>query len=72
MVDSSKFPRNLDFKQRDQNQRTMKEKDHLQSSNNDHYRVRPVYGFVAAKGTHKLEVMRLAGKLRNWQVNSDK
>ncbi|PAV71691.1 hypothetical protein WR25_27055 [Diploscapter pachys] len=33
----------------------------VKSSNNDHYRVRPVYGFVAAKGTHKLEVMRLAG-----------
>ncbi|VDL62798.1 unnamed protein product [Nippostrongylus brasiliensis] len=33
----------------------------VKSSNNDHYRVRPVYGFVDGKGTTKLEIVRLTG-----------
>ncbi|ETN68812.1 MSP domain protein [Necator americanus] len=33
----------------------------VKSSNNDHYRVRPVYGFVEGKGTTKLEIVRLTG-----------
>ncbi|CAB3405528.1 unnamed protein product [Caenorhabditis bovis] len=33
----------------------------VKSSNNDHYRVRPVYGFVDAKGKAKLEIVRLEG-----------
>ncbi|CAA18373.1 Sperm-specific class P protein 31 [Caenorhabditis elegans] len=33
----------------------------VKSSNNESYRVRPVYGFVDAKGKAKLEVNRLAG-----------
>ncbi|CAO4374959.1 unnamed protein product [Caenorhabditis nigoni] len=33
----------------------------VKSSNNEHYRVRPVYGFVEAKDKAKLEVNRLSG-----------
>ncbi|VDO24506.1 hypothetical protein V3C99_007818 [Haemonchus contortus] len=33
----------------------------VKSSNNDHYRVRPVYGFVDGKATTKLEIVRLSG-----------
>lgn len=33
----------------------------VKSSNNDHYRVRPVYGFLESKKTEKLEIVRLAG-----------
>uniref|UniRef100_A0A1I7XKB8 MSP domain-containing protein n=1 Tax=Heterorhabditis bacteriophora TaxID=37862 RepID=A0A1I7XKB8_HETBA len=33
----------------------------VKSSNNDHYRVRPVYGFVSGKGSTQLEIVRLSG-----------
>ncbi|CAD6196770.1 unnamed protein product [Caenorhabditis auriculariae] len=33
----------------------------VKSSNNDHYRVRPVYGFVEGKQSTKLEIVRLEG-----------
>ncbi|CAJ0917163.1 unnamed protein product, partial [Mesorhabditis belari] len=33
----------------------------VKSSDNDHYRVRPVYGFVAAKQQQSLQILRLEG-----------
>ncbi|CAL2044638.1 CBN-SSP-33 protein [Caenorhabditis brenneri] len=33
----------------------------VKSSNNEHYRVRPVYGFIDAKGKAKLDINRLPG-----------
>ncbi|CAJ0917042.1 unnamed protein product, partial [Mesorhabditis belari] len=33
----------------------------VKSSDNDHYRVRPVYGFLAAKQQQSLQILRLEG-----------
>ncbi|CAB01566.1 MSP domain-containing protein [Caenorhabditis elegans] len=33
----------------------------VKSSNNEHYRVRPVYGFIDPKGKTKLDINRIAG-----------
>lgn len=33
----------------------------VKSSNNDHYRVRPVYGFVEPEGQTPVEIIRLDG-----------
>ena len=33
----------------------------VKSSNNEHYRVRPVYGFIEAKQTANLEISRTPG-----------
>ncbi|CAJ0572055.1 unnamed protein product, partial [Mesorhabditis spiculigera] len=33
----------------------------VKSSNNDHYRVRPVYGFIASKQSAELEIVRKEG-----------
>uniref|UniRef100_A0A1I7ZNV8 MSP domain-containing protein n=1 Tax=Steinernema glaseri TaxID=37863 RepID=A0A1I7ZNV8_9BILA len=33
----------------------------VKSSNNDHYRVKPVYGFVAPQGKTPIEIIRLSG-----------
>lgn len=37
----------------------------VKSSNNEHYRVRPVYGFVDAKAKCKLEIVRLEGPAKD-------
>lgn len=36
----------------------------VKSSNNEHYRVKPVYGFVAPKGQTPFEIIRLAGPVK--------
>ncbi|EGT56704.1 CBN-SSP-36 protein [Caenorhabditis brenneri] len=37
----------------------------VKSSNNDNYRVRPVYGFVETKGRAKIEILRLEGPVKD-------
>ncbi|CAI2350726.1 unnamed protein product [Caenorhabditis sp. 36 PRJEB53466] len=40
----------------------------VKSSNNEHYRVRPVYGFLDAKGKATLEINRLAGPAKEDKI----
>ncbi|CAO4379203.1 Protein CBR-SSP-35 [Caenorhabditis briggsae] len=40
----------------------------VKSSNNDHYRVRPVYGFIDAKGKAKLDINRLPGPAKEDKI----
>ncbi|CAI2347647.1 unnamed protein product [Caenorhabditis sp. 36 PRJEB53466] len=40
----------------------------VKSSNNEHYRVRPVYGFVDGKGKAALEINRLAGPAKEDKI----
>ncbi|CAL2035109.1 hypothetical protein CAEBREN_25274 [Caenorhabditis brenneri] len=40
----------------------------VKSSNNEHYRVRPVYGFIDAKGKSSLEINRLPGPAKEDKI----
>ncbi|CAB03041.1 Sperm-specific class P protein 32 [Caenorhabditis elegans] len=40
----------------------------VKSSNNEHYRVRPVYGFVEARGKMKFEIIRLEGPVKDDKI----
>uniref|UniRef100_A0A1I7TWV2 MSP domain-containing protein n=1 Tax=Caenorhabditis tropicalis TaxID=1561998 RepID=A0A1I7TWV2_9PELO len=37
----------------------------VKSSNNENYRVRPVYGFIETKGKTKFEIVRLEGPVKD-------
>ncbi|EFP04257.1 hypothetical protein GCK72_009157 [Caenorhabditis remanei] len=37
----------------------------VKSSNNENYRVRPVFGFIEAKGKTKFEIVRLEGPVKD-------
>ncbi|CAI5441181.1 unnamed protein product [Caenorhabditis angaria] len=40
----------------------------VKSSNNEHYRVRPVFGFVDPKGKAKLDIVRLEGPAKEDKI----
>ncbi|CAI2351733.1 unnamed protein product [Caenorhabditis sp. 36 PRJEB53466] len=40
----------------------------VKSSNNENYRVRPVYGFIEAKQKAKLEIVRLEGPAKDDKI----
>ncbi|KAI6197546.1 MSP domain-containing protein [Aphelenchoides besseyi] len=40
----------------------------VKSSNNEHYRVKPVFGFVAPKGRTTLELIRLPGPAKEDKI----